>query len=109
MSGALTMVEAAAELRKTTRWFKEWLAENPVDEAGVPFYVPMGRTKIFEASDIARSVMYQTTTEFLMHLGLNSVKDLPEFNKLVENIKLPETPGLNPVSENLENEKTPTF
>ena len=48
------MVEAAAELRKTTRWFKEWLAENPVDEAGVPFYVPMGRTKIFEASDIAR-------------------------------------------------------
>src|SRR4029077_11229380 len=42
----------------------------------------------------ARSFLYQTTTEFLMHLGLGSVKDLPEFEKLVENIKLPQTPGL---------------
>ncbi len=38
----------------------------------------------------ARSVYYQTTTEFLQHLGLSSTKDLPEFDKLVENIKLPE-------------------
>jgi len=43
----------------------------------------------------ARSFLYQTTTEFLMHLGLNSVTELPEFAKLVENIKLPQTPGLN--------------
>ena len=42
----------------------------------------------------ARSFLYQTTTEFLMHLGLNSIKDLPEFAKLVEHIKLPQTPGL---------------
>lgn len=42
----------------------------------------------------ARSVMYQTTTEFLMHMGLSSNKDLPEFEKLVEQIKLPETPAL---------------
>ncbi len=42
----------------------------------------------------ARSFLYQTTTEFLMHLGLKSVKDLPEFEKLVENIKLPQTPQL---------------
>lgn len=40
----------------------------------------------------ARSFLYQTTTEFLQHLGLTSVKDLPEFEKLVEQIKLPETP-----------------
>ena len=39
----------------------------------------------------ARSFLYQTTTEFLQHLGLTSVKDLPEFEKLVEKIKLPET------------------
>jgi len=42
----------------------------------------------------ARSFLYQTTTEFLMHLGMNSVKELPEFEKLVENIKLPQTPAL---------------
>ena len=51
---ALTIDEAASELRKTPRWLKAWLSENPVDDAGVPFYVPAGRTKIFEASDVAR-------------------------------------------------------
>jgi len=49
--------------------------------------------KISNPND-ARSFLYQTTTEFLMHLGLKSVKDLPEFEKLVEQIKLPQTPGL---------------
>jgi segregation and condensation protein B len=39
-----------------------------------------------------RSFLYQTTTEFLQHLGLNSTKDLPEFEKLVEQVKLPEIP-----------------
>lgn len=51
---AFTTDEVAAELRKTTRWLKQWLSENPVDEAGVPFYIPMGRTKTFELADIAR-------------------------------------------------------
>ena len=41
-----------------------------------------------------RGFLYQTTTEFLQHLGLNSLKDLPEFEKLVSGIKLPETPAL---------------
>jgi segregation and condensation protein B len=39
----------------------------------------------------ARSYLYQITTEFLQHMGITSVKDLPEFEKLVEKIKLPET------------------
>lgn len=39
----------------------------------------------------ARSFLYQTTTEFLQHLGLTSVADLPEFEKLVGQIKLPQT------------------
>ncbi len=39
-----------------------------------------------------RSFLYQTTTEFLQHLGLTSTKDLPEFEKLVEQVKLPEIP-----------------
>jgi segregation and condensation protein B len=42
----------------------------------------------------ARSFQYQTTTEFLQHLGLTSVADLPEFEKLVDKIKLPQTPAL---------------
>lgn len=54
MSRALTLDEAAAELRKTPRWLKEWLGKHPVDAAGVPFYVPLGRTKTFETADIAR-------------------------------------------------------
>lgn len=54
MSRALTLDEAAAELRKTPRWLKEWLGKHPVDAAGVPFYLPMGRTKTFENADIAR-------------------------------------------------------
>ncbi|HVY67479.1 MAG TPA: SMC-Scp complex subunit ScpB [Patescibacteria group bacterium] len=42
----------------------------------------------------ARSFLYQTTTEFLMHLGLQSNSELPEFDRLVESIKLPQTPAL---------------
>ncbi|MEK7618235.1 MAG: SMC-Scp complex subunit ScpB [Patescibacteria group bacterium] len=42
----------------------------------------------------ARSFLYQTTTEFLQHLGLTSMKDLPEFEKLVEQIKLPDASQL---------------
>lgn len=42
----------------------------------------------------ARSFLYQTTTEFLQHLGLQSMKDLPEFEKLAPQIKLPENPNI---------------
>ncbi len=57
----------------------------------------------------ARSFLYQTTTEFLMHLGLSSVSDLPEFAKLVEQIKLPQTPGLGqePSKNTVEGRQTP--
>ncbi len=55
----------------------------------------------------ARSFLYQTTTEFLMHLGLNSVQDLPEFDKLVEHIKLPQTPALTPVGDMPETSPAP--
>jgi segregation and condensation protein B len=47
--------------------------------------------KISNPSD-QRSFLYQTTTEFLQHLGLTTTKDLPEFEKLVEQVKLPEIP-----------------
>lgn len=42
----------------------------------------------------ARGSLYQITTEFLQHLGLTSINDLPDFETLVKDIKLPEIPGL---------------
>lgn len=42
--------------------------------------------------DDSRSNLYQVTTEFLQHMGMQTVADLPEFQKLTESIKLPETP-----------------
>ncbi len=40
----------------------------------------------------SRSSLYQITTEFLQQLGLTSINDLPAFEDLVQNIKLPEGP-----------------
>lgn len=54
MSRALTLDEAADALRVSKRWLQYWLADHPVDSAGMPFYVPMGRNKTFEESDITR-------------------------------------------------------
>jgi segregation and condensation protein B len=42
--------------------------------------------------DDARGSLYRVTTEFLQHLGLESIDDLPDFNELTGKIKLPETP-----------------
>lgn len=42
--------------------------------------------------DDSRSNLYQVTTEFLQHMGMQTVADLPEFQKLTESIKLPEIP-----------------
>src|SRR3989338_5287183 len=38
----------------------------------------------------ARGSLYQVTTEFLQHLGIQSIADLPAFENLVAHIKLPE-------------------
>ncbi len=40
----------------------------------------------------SRSSLYQITTEFLQQLGLTSINDLPSFEDLVQNIKLPDAP-----------------
>jgi segregation and condensation protein B len=42
----------------------------------------------------SRQVLYETTIEFLQHMGIGSVSELPEFEQLVEKIKLPETPTI---------------
>jgi segregation and condensation protein B len=41
----------------------------------------------------ARQNLYETTLEFLQHMGISSTTELPEFQVLIEKIKLPETPG----------------
>src|SRR6266576_963414 len=54
MPNALTLPEAAKELRKSKRWLQDWLANNPVDAVGLPFCSKLGRTKVFRETDIAR-------------------------------------------------------
>lgn len=44
----------------------------------------------------ARGALYQVTTEFMQHLGLTSIDELPDFETLVAQIKLPETPATKP-------------
>src|SRR5438045_7317618 len=54
MTKALTMSEAATELRKSRRWLQDWLRDHPVDRYGVPFYSPLGRAKLFGEADLNR-------------------------------------------------------
>lgn len=51
----------------------------------------------------ARGSLYQVTTEFLQHLGIQSIGDLPDFEKLVDHIKLPEVPNVAAETVNPEN------
>lgn len=50
----LTLQEAAAELRKTSRWLAGWLRQHPADKAGEPYFTPAGRDKLFHPNDISR-------------------------------------------------------
>ena len=59
----LTIDEAAKELRVSRRWLEYWLADHPVDAAGTPFYVPMGRRKKFTATDIERMLAHMRDLE----------------------------------------------
>src|SRR6267154_3757760 len=53
--GALrTLKEAATELHKSKRWLQDWIAENPVDHCGRPFCSRLGRTRLFQDSDLSR-------------------------------------------------------
>jgi hypothetical protein len=50
----LSYAEAAKELGMSVRWLRDWLARYPADAKGVPFYLLMGRKKVFEPADIGR-------------------------------------------------------
>lgn len=56
--------------------------------------------KIQSPSD-KRMQLYKTTLEFMQHLGIKDMKDLPDFEELTKNIQLPTTPATttpNPVN-----------
>jgi segregation and condensation protein B len=36
---------------------------------------------------------YRTTLEFMQHLGLQSMQDLPDFEEITKNIQLPQAPA----------------
>ncbi len=48
----------------------------------------------------SRSSLYKITTEFLQQLGVTSVSELPSFEDLVSNIKLPDVPAAVAEAEN---------
>ena len=66
----LSIKQAAAELSVSRRWLEYWLADHPVDAGGVPFYVPMGRSKKFERADIDRILAHMRAMESA-RLGLS--------------------------------------
>jgi hypothetical protein len=54
MTSRFTIREAAAELRKSERWLRDWLKAHPQDVNGQPFFAKAGRTKLFTPADIDR-------------------------------------------------------
>lgn len=49
--------------------------------------------KVASTSD-RRMQLYKTTLEFMQHLGIKDMKELPDFEELTKNISLPETPDI---------------
>ncbi|GAC1412384.1 MAG: SMC-Scp complex subunit ScpB [Candidatus Doudnabacteria bacterium] len=61
-----------------------------------------GLVQKVQNSKDSRQVLYETTIEFLQHMGLQSTKELPDFEALVEKIKLPEAPEISEPSPSAE-------
>jgi hypothetical protein len=51
---AYRMDEAAQRVPCSRRWLQQFLANNPADKAGVPFYYTIGNRKMFTDADIDR-------------------------------------------------------
>jgi hypothetical protein len=55
MTASIYSMEGAAKaLLKSRRWLQEWLGQHPVDENGIPYYSPLGRSKTFDDNDLVR-------------------------------------------------------
>jgi segregation and condensation protein B len=67
----------------------------------------------------SRQILYETTIEFLNHMGISSLKELPDFQEIVSKIKLPKTEvsaqietdaeTLMETPENIDDTETPTI
>jgi hypothetical protein len=53
-TAAYGMDEAAPRVPCSRRWLQQFLAKNPADKAGVPFYYVIGNRKLFTDADIER-------------------------------------------------------
>lgn len=51
---AHTMEEAAALIPASRRWLQKFLADNPADAGGTPFYFEVGNRKMFTDAGTAR-------------------------------------------------------
>ena len=55
--------DAAERLGVSKWWLQKFLRQNPVDKAGVPFYVPIGNRKRFTEIDLERILEMNRTAE----------------------------------------------
>ena len=55
--------DAADRLGVSKHWLREFLRRSPVDNAGVPFYVPIGSRKRFTERDLERILEASRDTE----------------------------------------------
>ena len=46
--------DAAKRIGVSRLWLRKFLRQNPVDKAGIPFYVPVGNRKRFTERDLER-------------------------------------------------------
>jgi hypothetical protein len=61
VTNAYTMEQAAKLIPCSRRWLQEFLARNPADAGGNPFYYLIGNRKMFTTADIER--IRQSTRE----------------------------------------------
>lgn len=52
ISSFFTTDQAAERLRKSRKWLQEWLCEHPISWSGMPYYMAIGRTKLFTDENI---------------------------------------------------------
>ena len=54
MSLTYNSKDAALRLGVSRQWLRKFLRKHPADEAGIPFYVPIGNRKRFTERDLER-------------------------------------------------------
>jgi hypothetical protein len=71
MTELMTIEEAAAKLRKSKRWLQYFLRAHPVDSAGKPLFKQLGRSKLFDETDIAFDACRHGFATALLRAGVD--------------------------------------